>query len=126
MTHLRHISTWVLLAVFAAGGVLGPVAHRIQHGGERLAVTTDEPCHSPPVHGTEVRLWTGQRTPIDLLECDLCATRLLVVLPALVSPSTLRVKRPTRVQGRTHVASIYVFNDRSIRGPPYRAGVRLT
>lgn len=124
MTQYRDISTWVLLVAFAAGGVLGPVTHRIQHGAERLG-TTDEPGHPHAVHRADAALWIGEPTDVDLPECDLCARRILVVLHTLVPPSTPQVERPTRVQGHVHVAPIYVFNDRSIRGPPYRPGVRL-
>lgn len=123
MTRLRHISTWILLVAFAAGGVVGPVAHRVQHGAERLAAA-GEPCHPPAVHRADVPLWTGKRTNVDLPECDLCARRLLVVRPTLVPPSTPRVDGTTRVQVRSHVAPIHVVTDRSIRGPPPLSGVR--
>lgn len=125
MTRRRCILAWGLLVVFAAGGIVGPVAHRIQHGAERLAASADEPCHPPAVHRADGALWTGEATDLDAPDCDLCARRLLVVPPVLAPPTSPRVVGTTQVEGYSHVAPAPVVRTLLIRGPPRHTGFRL-
>lgn len=125
MTRRRSLLAWMLLAVFAVGGTVGPVAHRIQHGTQRLAAAVKEPCHPPAAHRSDVPLWTGEANDLSPLDCDLCATRLLVVLPALAPASSPRIVGTVRVGAYSHLVPVYVVPNRTIRGPPRPFGFRL-
>ena len=122
MRRLRHIAVWILLATIVGGGVLGPSLHQLHHAQERWSTTA---CHAPAVHHSDVPLWTAAGGHVDSLECDLCATRLLVVPPTFEPPSAPRLGDTTRVTLRSHLAPVHVAPDRAIRGPPARHGARL-
>jgi hypothetical protein len=115
MRRLRHIAVWTLLATIVAGGVLGPSLHRVQHALDRQAAS---PCHSPAVHHTDVPLWTDAGGHVETPECDLCATRLLVVPSSIEAPPAPRRIGTTPIVVRTHLTPAFVAADRSIRGPP--------
>jgi hypothetical protein len=121
MRALRHIAVWTLLATVVAGGVLAPSLHRVQHGMDALAHAPDGPCHSVAVHTTDVPLWTPEAERATAPECDLCATRLLVVpssqRPGAVPPSCVVVWEATS----SHLVSAAVAAGPFIRGPPTRA-----
>lgn len=124
MTRLRHISVWVLLAAFAAGGTVGPVVHQVQHAAEQAAAAA-APCHSAAVHNSDVPLWTEGVPSLDAPECILCARRLLVVPPA---PAPTPAPTPTQsiqVATPSSVASVQTGTHQFIRGPPSRLGDRL-
>lgn len=123
MMRLRHIAVWGLLATLLAGGVAGPIVHRLHHAAERMA-TADESCHPAAVHNADAPVWTTD-ADLDAPACDLCATRLLVVLPDLAPASTPRTAGTTRVILRTHLAPVHVISDRTIRGPPLVSEARL-
>jgi len=122
MHRLRHIAVWILLATIVAGGVLGPSLHRVQHALDRQAAP---PCHASTVHDSDVPLWTDAGGHVDTPECDLCATRLLVVSSSIESAPAPRQIGTTRVTLRTHLAPGHVASHRSIRGPPPPTGARL-
>lgn len=121
MRRLEHIAVWCLLAVFAVGGVLGPSLHRVKHGMEEIASAPERPCHSSEVHTTDVPLWTQADRTIRGLECDLCATRLLVTLPSLGPGVVPEATGTTWTSTRSHLTSAFVVADTFIRGPPPRA-----
>jgi hypothetical protein len=117
MRRLRFISACLLLAAFAVGGVAGPVLHWTQHAA-RQAAAADRVCHNEAVHTAEDAVWTHQGEDLFAPDCDLCATRLLVVMPAPRPPLAPQHVGTTRVAHRSHVASASAFTDRFIRGPP--------
>jgi len=121
MRAFRHIAVWTLLATVVAGGVLAPSLHRAQHGVEMLKEAPDGPCHSVAVHTADVPLWTSEAERVSAPECDLCATRLLVVpssqSPGGVPPSLIVVWEATS----SHLISAVVVAGPFIRGPPTRA-----
>jgi hypothetical protein len=116
MNHLRHIAVWALLATLLAGGVAGPVVHRVHHAAERMAIA-NEPCHTASVHEADGPVWATDAN-LDVPACDLCATRLLVVPPDLAPVSSPRTAGTAQVILRTHLAPVHVISDRMIRGPP--------
>lgn len=121
MHRLRHIAVWTLFAAIVAGGVLGPSLHRVQHALDRQAAP---PCHASAVHHTDVPLWTDADGYVDAPECDLCATRLLVVPSSIESAPAPRQMGTTRITLLAHLAQARVASHRPIRGPPSQAGVR--
>lgn len=121
MRRLRDIAVWVLLATIVGGGVLGPSLHQFHHAQERWATAA---CHAPAVHHSDVPLWTAAGGHVDALECDLCATRLLVVPPSFEAPSPSHLGDPAQVTLRTHLTPAPVAADRLIRGPPARDEAR--
>jgi len=121
MRALRYIAVWILLATVVAGGVLAPSLHRAQHGAEMLTEAPEGPCHSVAVHNTDVPLWTPEAERATVPECDLCATRLLVV-PSSQNP--IAVPHGFAVIWETttsHLFSAAVVAGPFIRGPPTRA-----
>ena len=123
MNRFRHIAAWGLLVALVTGGIVGPLAHRVQHGAERAAVA-EEACHPASVHHAETATLTEDAERVAL-ECDLCATRVLVVLPDMAPVSTPRIAGTARVTLRTHLAPVHVVTDRTIRGPPLTSEARL-
>ncbi|MFB6230315.1 MAG: hypothetical protein ABEL04_04090 [Salinibacter sp.] len=117
MQRLRSISAWLLLVVFAAGGIGGPFLHQVHHASERAA-PTDRSDHSVDVHTTEGTVWTDEAPDLSTLDCDLCARRLSVVTPAPAPFMAPQQGSTTEVEHRSHVASATVFNDWFVRGPP--------
>jgi hypothetical protein len=117
MRRLRFLSACLLLVTFAGGGVAGPVLHWVQHAAKQAAAA-DRICHSEAVHTAEGAVWTHEGEDLFAPECDLCATRLLVVVPNPQPPTSPQREGTTREQYRSHVASSSVFADRFIRGPP--------
>lgn len=117
MRRLRFIASCVLLVAFAAGGVVGPVLHWGQHAAEQAAAA-DRACHNEAVHTAEGAVWTHEGGDLFAPDCDLCATRLLVVMPAPQPSMSPQYVGTTRVAHQSHVASAAVFTDRFIRGPP--------
>lgn len=122
MHRLRHIAVWILLATIVGGGVLGPSLHQLHHAQARWSTTA---CHTAAVHHSDVPLWTAAGGHLDSLECDLCATRLLIVPPTFEPPSVPLLGETTRVTLRTHLVPVHVATDRSIRGPPSSGEARL-
>jgi hypothetical protein len=116
MRRFRYIAVWLLLVTFVAGGVAGPVVHRLYHAAEQMA-TADEPCHPASVHNADAPVWAADAN-LRIPACDLCATRLLVVPPKLAPFSSPRTAGTARVVLRTHLAPVHVATDRTIRGPP--------
>ena len=123
MRRLRFISACTLIVVFAAGGVVEPVLHWTQHASQQA--NADRGCHSEAVHTAEGAVWTHEDGDLFAPDCDLCATRLLVVTPAPRPPTSPQHVGTTRVAHRSHVASAAVFTDRFIRGPPFLLEARL-
>jgi phage tail protein X len=123
MDRFRYIAAWGLLVALVTGGIVGPLAHRVQHGMER-ATGAKATCHPASVHHAETATLAAD-PGLKALECDLCATRLLVVLPDMTPASTARVAGTTRVTLRTHLAPVHVATDRTIRGPPSISEARL-
>ncbi|MEF8795463.1 MAG: hypothetical protein V5A22_08040 [Salinivenus sp.] len=122
MRRLRDIAVWILLATIVGGGVLGSSLHRVQHALDRQAA---QPCHASTVHDSDVPLWTDAGGHVDTPECDLCATRLLVVPSSIESAPAPRHIGTTRVTLRTHLTPVHVAPDRLIRGPPVWERARL-
>ena len=118
MSHRRHISVWLLLVTVIAGGVVGPVMHRVQHGAEQIADRPETPCHAAGVHRAEISFWTEGASDLRAPACDLCATRLLVAPPTLVPPTAPRVMGTTTGEILSRVAAADVAAHRFIRGPP--------
>lgn len=125
MARLRNLSALVLLIAFFAGGVASPVVHRIQHTLDQRADEGTVPCHRASVHDADGPLWADSAESLLRPECDLCATRLIVVLPRLGLHSVFRVMGTTAVGDISHVAPVHVVRDRTIRGPPHLFGSRL-
>ena len=107
-----------LLVEVAAGGVVGPTVHRVQHGAEQRSTQTETSCHPADVNAAEGPLWTGATDGRVLPECDLCATRLLVVPPTPIPTTAPRVVEGRAVEVRSHAAIAPVAADQFIRGPP--------
>jgi hypothetical protein len=97
--------------------VAGPVLHWVQHAADQAAAA-DRVCHNEAVHTAEGAVWTHEGEDLFAPDCDLCATRLLVVVPSPQLPTSPQRSGTTRVEHRSHVASSSVFADRFIRGPP--------
>lgn len=125
MRRFRHIAVWLLLATFVAGGVGGPVVHHLQHATERMAAASDTNCHSAAFHNAELPVVGDAASEVTAPECDLCATRLLVVLPEMAPTAAPSVTGTARVVLRTHLAPVHVSTDRTIRGPPLVSGAHL-
>lgn len=117
MRRLRFISACFLFVAFATGGVAGPVLHWVQHAATQAAAASRD-CHSEAVHTAEGAVWTHEAEDLFAPDCDLCATRLLVVMPALQPTTSPQREGTPRVEHRSHVASASVFANRFIRGPP--------
>lgn len=117
MRRLRFLSACFLLVTFAGGSVAGPVLHWVHHAAEQAAAT-DQACHSKAVHTAEGSVWTHEGEDLFAPDCDLCATRLLVVVPNPHLPTSPQREGTMQVQYRSHVASPSVFADQFIRGPP--------
>jgi len=124
MDRLRYIAAWGLLVALVTGGIVGPLAHRVQHGVERAALVAETACHPASAHHAETATLT-EDAGLEALACDLCATRVLVVLPDVAPVSTPRVVGTSRVTLRTHLAPVHVATDRTIRGPPSISEARL-
>lgn len=118
MPQRRPILVWLLLVVFAVGGVAGPALHQVQHATEEAADRSETPYHAPGVHTAEGAVWADAVADLQILECDLCATRLLVVFPTPAPTSTPLVVGTTAVGAGSHVTAAHVAADRFIRGPP--------
>jgi hypothetical protein len=125
MRRFRHIAVWLLLVTFVAGGVGGPVVHHLQHAAEHRAAASDANCHSAAVHNADMPVLADAASKVTAPECDLCATRLLVVLPEMAPTAAPSVTGTTRVVLRTHLAPVHVSTDRTIRGPPLVSRVHL-
>ncbi|PQJ35654.1 hypothetical protein BSZ35_14555 [Salinibacter sp. 10B] len=125
MHRLRHIAVWFLLAAVVAGGVGGPVVHHLQHAAESAEIASDSSCHSSAFHHADVPVVADAASEVTAPECNLCATRLLVVLPDVSPTSGPTMEGTAQVVLRTHLASVYVATDRTIRGPPFVSGARL-
>jgi hypothetical protein len=122
----RHpILVVLLLAVFTAGGVIGPTAHRVQHGAAKRSAQAESSCHAADVHAADGPLWTDDTDGRFVLECNFCATRLLVVPPTPVPTMAPRVGRVSTVEVRAHPAVVPTAIARFIRGPPPLSGARL-
>ena len=113
----------VLLLAFVAGGVLSPTAHRIQHALEHgaeheMPVSTarhDEAVHEG--HGS-VCITTEADDPLD---CDLCATRLLLSAHTSAQAPTPALQPADVVGTAAPLAPAPVPAHISIRGPPVRS-----
>lgn len=117
MTPRRPIWVGLLLAAFVAGGVLGPVVHRAQHGVAQ-ADAPAVPCHSADVHKTEGTFWTDAADDRLPPECDLCARRLLLASPTPAPFTAPLTVAAVRVESPSHMAPAHVAADHFIRGPP--------
>ena len=118
MPQRRSILASLLLLVFAVGGVAGPSLHRVHHGEAQEREWDEEACHTPGVHNADTAVWTGATEGGIVPECMLCTTRLSVVPPAPVRPTSPRVagiegRRP----GPDRIATLAVSH-KFIRGPP--------
>jgi len=118
MPQRRPILAWLLLVAFAAGGVVGPPLHQVQHGAVQIANQSDEPCHTAGVHNAEGAVWTKAAVDLVAPDCVLCATRLLVVPPTPVPTTAPRIVKATAGTPGSHVATAAVASHRFIRGPP--------
>jgi hypothetical protein len=113
----------VLLLAFVAGGILSPTAHRIQHALEHgaeheMPVSTarhDEAVHEG--HGS-VCITTEADDPLD---CDLCATRLLLSAHTSAQAPTPALQPADVVGTAAPLAPAPVPAHISIRGPPVRS-----
>ncbi len=114
----RPILVGLLLVVFATGGVIGPTLHLVQHGAAQRDTQTQSSCHPTDVHTANGTLWTDDTNGRPVLECDLCATRLLVVPPTPIPAMAPRVIGALAVEVRSHAAVAPVVSDQFIRGPP--------
>jgi len=123
MTTHRPIWVGLLLAAFVAGGVLGPVAHRVQHGVAQ-ADAPAAPCHPTEVHEADEDRWTNATGDRFRPECNLCARRLLLASPTPTPSTTPLTKFATTVVPSSHVAGAHVATDQFIRGPPTRLEAR--
>lgn len=103
----------------------GTVVHHLQHTAERIEAASNPSCHSAAVHDAELPVVTDAAPEVTALECELCATRLLVVLPDISSTSAPSMAGTTRVVLRTHLAPAHVSTHRTIRGPPLSTGGHL-
>ncbi|WP_103020074.1 hypothetical protein [Salinibacter altiplanensis] len=122
----RHpILVALLLVAFATGGVIGPAVHLVQHGEAQRSTQTESSCHTADVHASDAALWTDATDGQIVPECDLCATRLLLVPPALMPDTAPRVVGGLSVEVRSHAAVAPVASVRFIRGPPSLSGARL-
>jgi hypothetical protein len=114
----RIRTAWFLLAAFVLGGVVGPTAHRIDHAGETHAVhpgdvvrSQSETAAAASPHASPILAVAGARQ----LDCELCATRVLVSDPASIDapiaprptvaivgglPSPVHATAPTTVLSR--------------------------
>ncbi|NNF58967.1 MAG: hypothetical protein HKN04_12095 [Rhodothermaceae bacterium] len=126
MDRLRLYSAPLLLAVLAAGGVLAPSVHRVDHAQEttryradHVAAATHHHHAVGDAHGTEVVAPCPEPMAIDWT-CVLChgvSVHLPVVATALLLPSR-SARHETAASVRVTAAA---SGPRSIRGPPVQA-----
>ena len=122
----RHpILVGLLLVAFATGGVIGPTVHFVQHGKAQRSPQTESPCHTADVHAADGALWTDATDERVMLECNLCATRLLLVPPTPVPAVAPRTVGVPAVEARSHAAVARVTAAQFIRGPPSLSRARL-
>ncbi|MEF8817967.1 MAG: hypothetical protein V5A20_12200 [Salinibacter sp.] len=122
----RHpILVGLLLVAFATGGVIGPTVHLVRHGEAQRSGETEPSCHTADVHASDGPLWTDATDGRIVPECDLCATRLLLVPPAPIPATAPRVMGKPAVEVRSHAAVAAVASVWFIRGPPSPSGARL-
>lgn len=117
MPQRRPILVWLLLVALVTGGVVGPVVHRVQHGARQIADRA-EPCHTADLHRADGLFWNETAEDLQRPECDLCATRVLVIRPTLALTTAPHVVGTTTVETRSHLAAAHVATHRFIRGPP--------
>ena len=125
MHRRRPILAWLLLVAFVTGGVAAPALHRAQHGAAQIADRSEKPCHAAGVHNAGGPVWADAAADLPVPECDLCATRLLVVPPTPAPPTTSGVVGTTAVETRSHVIAGHVADHWFIRGPPSLPEARL-
>lgn len=128
MQQHRHVLALLLLAVFAAGGVLGPALHYVEHAATDAAVhlgpQQHERPHEPASDAAGSNAWlteVGHAVAGDLL-CWLCHLVKTGKDPAAVSASA-HVLVPVLVTGipaLSRVAGEWVSHF-FVRGPPRRS-----
>ncbi|WP_263787339.1 hypothetical protein [Salinibacter grassmerensis] len=121
----RRILVGLLLVAFATGGVVGPTVHLVQHGAAQRSNQAESSCHPADVHAAEGPLWTDTTDGRVVPECDLCATRLLVVTPTPPPSTAPRTVGTLAVEVRSQAAVAPVVADPFIRGPPSLSEARL-
>jgi len=111
-----------LLAVLFCGMVAAPFGHDVSH--IRSLEHAQDPAEEagselPCPHGASDDFLSEEQAPLDHLECDLCALRLLVVSDSehIRTPAL-----PLHVTGQAFrsVRSVRSLSCRSIRAPPAR------
>jgi hypothetical protein len=118
MRTLRYISGWLLLVTLVAGGILGPSIHRFQH---TQTWEDTQPRAPASVSHTDVPLWSEAGDHVEAPECELCATRLLVVPPSLEPVVVPQRERSVAQALRSHLIVAAVVAVPFIRGPPRQA-----
>lgn len=125
----RRKARWsavLLLAVFALGGLVSPLVHRVshvhefehRHGAAAADFSTVTAGSVPGVGAVSVDFLVEERTPFEELSCDLCARLSLSAdeAPAastfLLSSSSIVRSSVDVIVGRRHVFS-------RIRAPPF-------
>lgn len=115
MGRFWDIVTGMLLVIFVTGGVFGPSVHRVHHAVEKLSEAS---CHPDWVHEADLPTWTDAGQDVRALHCALCVTRILVVLPTIESVQVPTVLGTPPVEPKSSLASVHIFTDHTIRGPP--------
>jgi hypothetical protein len=121
MHRARSLSAWLMLLAFAAGGLIGPAAHRVHHAAEHapLAQAAQKgTCHSDAVHHAETPILVADAGAEAVLDCDLCATRHVVAPPPQVAtPSPQLVPETWTAEAAQTAPSLFAART-VIRGPP--------
>jgi hypothetical protein len=115
----RIRTAWFLLAAFVLGGVVGPTAHRIDHAGETHAVRAGDVAENPskaaaPSDASPTFAASGASE----LDCELCATRVLVSDPASIDAPI--APRPTVAMAAVLPSPVHATTPATVlsRGPP--------
>jgi hypothetical protein len=114
----RPVLAWLLLVAFAAGGVIAPTAHRIQHAGGHGEGAGADDCHIAAAHRADDPVVSENASAERVLDCTACNARLVVApppraaaLPLAASISSLSIPTSSRPSATAPTSNL-------IRGPP--------
>jgi hypothetical protein len=118
----RIRTAWFLLAAFVLGGVVGPTAHRIDHAAETHAVHSADVVRSQSekveTAASPNASPTLAVTGASELDCELCATRVLVSDTASIDAPI--APRPTVAMAGALPSPVHATRPATVlsRGPP--------
>jgi hypothetical protein len=114
----RPVLAWLLLVAFAAGGVIAPTAHRIQHAGGHGERAGADDCHIAAAHRADDPVVSENASAERVLDCTACHARVIAAPPPraatpplAVSLSSLSIPTSSRTSATAPTSNL-------IRGPP--------